>query len=404
MPAARSSSKPRVVIVRGHQVTPWELAPWELLADRFDVRFLLTEHNGWDIGSVSLPAIRIRALRDLLPGGRIADLAVQVAGDRYLKLSEHLESADIVHAEELSYWFAAEAARAKAAGGRFRLVQTVWETLPMLEAFRNPRARRFRAQVLAQTDLFLPGTERARDALLLEGVDPARMQVCPPGIDLDRFARAAAEEPEPDPNGEHVLISPGRLVWEKGHQDVLRAVAALHRGLVTGPDGARFAPRVLMVGRGPEEARLLAHARELGIGDAVEIQSVSYDDMPALYGRATALVLASLPQAGSALHPLDIPRAFWEEQFGYVLAEAIGARLPIVTTLSGAIPEVTGGAATYVAPGDWMGLARALAAGPLAQPPGTRAEYPADLRERYALRAGADRLAAAYQRVLERPS
>lgn len=39
-----------------------------------------------------------------------------------------------------------------------------------------------------------------------------------------------------------------RLVWEKGHQDVIRAIAALHRGLVASP--AR--PRLVILGRGPE--------------------------------------------------------------------------------------------------------------------------------------------------------
>ena len=43
-----------------------------------------------------------------------------------------------------------------------------------------------------------------------------------------------------------------------------------------------------------------------------------------------------------------------------VLAEAIGAGVPIVASESGAIPEVVGDAAVLVPPGDWLGLARAL--------------------------------------------
>jgi glycosyltransferase involved in cell wall biosynthesis len=113
--------------------------------------------------------------------------------------------------------------------------------------------------------------------------------------------------------------------------------------------------------------------------------------MPAMYARASAMVLASLPIRS------------WEEQFGMVLAEAMAAGLPVVATASGAIPEVVHGAAALVAPGDWMALARALADGPLRHP-GHRAR-PAGLLERLDAAAAADRLAGAYDRVLgARPS
>ncbi len=386
-----------VLIVRGHLVTPWELRPWRELPERFRVSYLLTGSNGFPTGDIDLPARRVGALRDRLPSGLVGELVAGMAGDRYLAdADEAFAAADIVHAEELSFWFAADAARRKAAGG-FKLVQTVWETIPFLNAYRNRHARRNRRAVLDATDLFLPATERARDALLLEGVAPDRIEVCAPGIDVARF-RSAPSAPAPPA---HVVISPGRLVWEKGHQDVLRAVAALHRGLVRLPDGATARPQVRIVGSGPEEERLRAHADELGIGPSVSIGAVSYDDMPAAFAAASAMVLASQSSASAFRHPFDVPRAFWEEQFGLVLAEAMAAGVPIVTTTNGAIPEVVaGGGAALVAPGDWMGIARALAAGPLSRAPGTRGEPAAELVERYSTRAAARRLALAYDRVL----
>ena len=84
-----------------------------------------------------------------------------------------------------------------------------------------------------------------------------------------------------------------------------------------------------------------------------------------------------------------------------VLAEAMAAGLAIVTTTSGAIPEVLQGAAVDLVPsGDWIGIARALADGPLARPPGERVSYPKDLLERYSTQAAAARLAGAYDRLL----
>lgn len=388
----------RVLIVRGQLVTPWELRPWLELDERFEVRCLLTRSNRFD-RTEGLDYVEVRSLRDFLPRGPLGDLAALAVGDRYLSADEAFDWADIVHSEELGYWFAAQAARQRRVGG-FRLVQTVWETLPMLAAYRNGPARRHRAEVLAHSDRFLAATERAALALRLEGVPESRIEVCPPGIDVGRFAGAARQDPAAA-GVEHILLSPGRLAWEKGHQDVLRAVALLHRGIVGAGPGGPLRPRVQIVGSGPEEGRLRAHAEELGLGAAVEIGSVPYDEMPARFAAASAMVLATQASASMALHPADQPRAFWEEQFGMVLAEAMAARLAIVTTTSGAVPEVLSGApATFVAPGDWVGLAHALADGPLRRGPGERVDYPPEILERYSTAAAARRLAAAYERVL----
>jgi glycosyltransferase involved in cell wall biosynthesis len=387
---------PSILVVRGHLATPWELRPWLELPDRYEVSYLLTRSNGFATPD-RLHPVRVRSLRDTVPRGRLGDVVTGILGDRYLSAERAFAEADIVHAAELCFWFAADAARRRKRHG-FRLVQTVWETLPMLVAYRNRHARRFRDVVLAETDLFLPATERAALALELEGVPRDRMTVCPPGIDTSRFATpAAAAGPS-----EHVIVSPGRLVWEKGHQDVLRALALLHRGIVRTPAGAVTRPRLMIIGSGPERERLLAHAGDLGVSDAVEIKAVPYDEMPAVFANASAMVLASQGTAHASFHLYDIPRAFWEEQFGLVLAEAMAAGLPIVSTTSGAIPEVVAGTtADLVAPGDWVAIAHALARGALSRPPAERVTYPAAVLERYSTGAAAQRLTEAYDRLLE---
>jgi glycosyltransferase involved in cell wall biosynthesis len=343
-----------------------------------------------------LREVPARALRDLLPSGPLGEVGAGVLGDRYLSGARAFASADIVHAEELSFWFAADAAKRRRRHG-FKLVQTVWETLPFLVAYRNRHARKHRELVLAETDLFLPATERAALALQLEGVSPTRITVCPPGIDTARFKTAAAERTP----AEHTIVSPGRLAWEKGHQDVLRALALLHRGTIRALDGEIVRPRLLILGSGPEESRLRAHAMDLGLRHVVEIRAVPYDEMPAIFAGASAMVLASQASASAAYHPLGIPRAFWEEQFGLVLAEAMAAGLAIVSTTSGAIPEVVSGAPVdLVAPGDWPAIARALASGPLSRPAGDRVPYPAEIVNRYSTTAAAERLAAVYDGLL----
>ena len=85
-----------------------------------------------------------------------------------------------------------------------------------------------------------------------------------------------------------------------------------------------------------------------------------------------------------------------------VLAEAMAAGLSIVASSCGAIPEVAGPSVQHFAPGDWIGLARLLAEGPLTRPPGARVDHPVERIERFSTRAAAERLASAYENVLAR--
>jgi glycosyltransferase involved in cell wall biosynthesis len=375
-----SIRRPRVVLLRGHHANVWDLRPWERLRDSYDIAVLVTGSNVHQVEGLDLEVVHVRTPRDRLPGGRVAGAAAYAIGERYLGLERHLAGADIVHAAEIGTWFAAQAAGLRDRLG-FALALTVWETIAWRDAYRWPRERGYRRRVLPTVDRFLPTTERARDGLLLEGVAADRMTVCPPGIDLDHFAAGSAP-----PRVTHRILSAGRLVWEKGHQDVLRAFAALRAGLA-GP--RRDDVELLVVGDGPERGRLQRYARELGIADAVEFRpTVPYDDMPSLYASASALVLASLPTRT------------WEEQFGMVLVEALAARTPVIACSSGAIPEVLGGEGTLVYPGDWLGLARALN-DRLSGPPAARADVDRERLQRFSSAAAAERLRAIYGDLLD---
>src|SRR5215218_10286179 len=99
---------PRVLIVRGHLVTPWELRPWAELPERFDVSYLLTRSNEFDTSAVPLRAEGVSAVRDRLPGARLGAAITRALGERYLADAEPAyAAADVVHAEELSFWFSA---------------------------------------------------------------------------------------------------------------------------------------------------------------------------------------------------------------------------------------------------------------------------------------------------------
>lgn len=353
--------------MRGHGVTPWELRPWELLADRYDVRVLVTDHNLFDASTLRIDSVAIRSRRGMLPPGKVGDLGILAIGDRYIGLERRVRGTQIVHALELGVPWSGQPALLKDKLG-FKLALTVWETIPLLDAYRYPRGRGYRRAALKATDLFLATTERARASLLLEGVSPDRIEVVPPGIDVSRFGGV--------PRRPETIVSVGRLVWEKGHQDVVRALAAIRHGVVPGTT-----PKLLIVGDGPERERLQNHAVELGVGDLVTFANVPYEQMPDVFSSASLLVLGSLTTP------------VWEEQFGMVLAEAMAARVPVIAASSGAIDEVVGADGMFFCPGDWLGLARALVA---ARPPLASEGRIA----RYSIEAAAERLSVAYDRLL----
>jgi glycosyltransferase involved in cell wall biosynthesis len=138
--------------------------------------------------------------------------------------------------------------------------------------------------------------------------------------------------------GTIVLLSVGRLSKEKGHAELVRAVARIHR---TEP---ALPIRLLLVGDGPEAAPLKALCRELKIESRVLFaghQATVRD----YYAAADIFVLPS--------HSEGSPN---------VLLEAIDADLPIVATAVGGISEMVGNEveALLVRRGDGEALAGAI--------------------------------------------
>ncbi len=84
-------SRPRVVLLRGHNANPWDLRPWELLRDEFDVSVLVTGSNRYDLEDLELPVVRVTgAARPAAARALRASSRRRLPGDRYLDLERHL--------------------------------------------------------------------------------------------------------------------------------------------------------------------------------------------------------------------------------------------------------------------------------------------------------------------------
>jgi glycosyltransferase involved in cell wall biosynthesis len=134
---------------------------------------------------------------------------------------------------------------------------------------------------------------------------------------------------------EKVILIVGRLSREKDHSTLLRAVEKLP---------ATVNPRLLIVGDGPERARIEQETRQLGLTASITLTGHQPSAEP-YYRIANLAVLSSLSEGS--------PNA---------LLEAMAAGVPVVATNVGGIPEIVTNQenALLVAPGDVDSMSTAM--------------------------------------------
>jgi glycosyltransferase involved in cell wall biosynthesis len=137
---------------------------------------------------------------------------------------------------------------------------------------------------------------------------------------------------------ERIVLAVGRLSREKAHLDLLKAFSLLRKG------NPQIACRLVIVGEGPERAKLQTACESLDIKEQV-ILAGQTSDVQAFYAAADLLASSS--------HSEGSP---------YVLLEAMAAGLPIVATSVGGVPEIVeqGQSALLVPAADPPALAAAI--------------------------------------------
>jgi starch synthase len=222
-----------------------------------------------------------------------------------------------------------------------------WENIPRnVEALPYSKIKKYNREHATH---FVAITEKTKEALVIEGVNPNRISVVPAGLDCERFKPAEKNEQVAKKLGISKdsirILFVGRLVPEKGIFDLLKAFSILLRNVQN--------VELLVVGSGSSSmqiqiSRLVAN---LKIGGKVKfLGSIEYSNMPQIHNMADVFCLPS------------IPTKTWAEQFGYSMVEAMACGKPVVSTSSGSIPEVVRDRATgiLVKPSDPHGLESAL--------------------------------------------
>ena len=252
------------------------------------------------------------------------------------RIAAHIRSisAQIVHGTEFTSNFlgllAARAAGAKLVASRVDLGH--------LRAGFGPWHRRVEKWVSRHADAVCANAAAVQKLCIEEeGAAADRTFVVRNGIDLDRFDALAAQPLDAEIPAARPLVAVVANLWPvKGHRTLIEAAALVREAVPQ----AHFA----LVGDGPERAWLKERIGQLDLGGHVSLLGTRYD-VPAILGRAD---LACLPS-----HAEGLPNA---------VMEAMAARLPVVATSVGGVPELVADGETglLAPPGDPEALAARL--------------------------------------------
>ncbi|MDP1525813.1 MAG: glycosyltransferase family 4 protein [Rhodocyclaceae bacterium] len=194
-----------------------------------------------------------------------------------------------------------------------------------------------------------------------------KLEVCPLGVDLERYTPKLDRELAP-----FTILCVGRLCSAKGQPILIEAC----RSLVA----AGRPVRLVLVGTGPDEVSLKTMVAKAGLTHSVVFTgALNESEVRGWYARADAFALASFAEG--------IP---------VVLMEAMASGIPCVTTRITGIPELIrdGIDGLLVAPSDAVELASALSS--LMDDPDLRADLArngrARVAEKYDLTRNIDRL------------
>jgi glycosyltransferase involved in cell wall biosynthesis len=163
----------------------------------------------------------------------------------------------------------------------------------------------------------------AATAARTAGLIPAdRVRVIPMGVDTGAFKKGPRTKRGFGQSGRLKLICVGRLIPLKGQRYLIGALRLIRERF----NGAT----VTLVGEGPDREGLAGYAKELGLADAVIFTGeIPHEEIGGLLNGHDIFVLPSVVMPSGET-----------EGLGTVLLEAMAARVPVVGSAVGGIPDV----------------------------------------------------------------
>lgn len=303
----------KISIIRGAFLNPFELQNYSDIQKNHDVVAISSKHP--ISSNIDLPLIKLWSPTDLpnFPKKYPILNRIFIDAQKLGNLEKVIKGSDIVHVAETYYGYTHQAIMAKRRGLVRRVVSTVWEIIPFNNEGIKGR-KGYKKLAFENIDRFIAVTEKAKNALIKEGVRPEKISVVNMGIDTKKFRPNHSKKETRDIN----ILCVARLVPEKGIGDLLQAFLAIKE--------KNPKVKLTFVGSGPLKNELTGYKN-------IYVKSLPYQQIQKEYQKADIFCLPSRETKT------------WAEQYGMSLVEALTCGLPIVTTDSGAIPEVVGDAA-----------------------------------------------------------
>lgn len=305
----------KISIIRGAFLNPFELQNFYPLKDGFDIQAVSSKRP--ISTKIELKLKKLWSPTDLpnFPFKFPILNRLFIDAQRLYGLEKVIKGSDIAHVAETYFGYTHQAIMAKRRGFVKKIVSTVWETIPHNNEGIIGR-KRYKRQARENIDHFIAVTEKAKNALIKEGVAESKISVIKMGIDLSRFKPAKVKR-----ETDHInILCVARLNKEKGITDLKKAFFKIREKN----------PKIwlTLIGDGP----LLDDVK--GFKNIV-VRKVPYSKIHLEYQKADIFCLPSRSTKT------------WEEQYGMCLVEAMASGLPIVTTDTGAISEVCSNVALY---------------------------------------------------------
>jgi len=271
----------------------------------------------------------IRVWRTWMPSRNTAGWAAHAlfSVPRFVDLAR---SADVLHAQDIAAVIPCAAAQRV----RNAPIVTTYHTSHFLKRARSPLWRPLFRSFLRAADYNLAASREI--AQVAGAIAPGvAVEALTNGVDTDFFRRTEATLP-PAEDGRARLVAPRRLFEKNGVEYLIRAVPMILEEADV---------EVVLIGDGPERAKLERLTAELGIADRVAFLGARpHAEMPGLLSSAHLAVFPSLMEATSV-----------------AALESMACELPVAATRVGGLPEIVdGGVGALFEPASPESLARAV--------------------------------------------